>query len=168
VRAVGEAETRRVRFGLDAGAALAQVDGVFGQCAPQVSVQVRALHLVEGRAESLDAGLARRRLEEHAPALPAAAHMVLGQRAEAREPLLPAERAQHLHRVRAELDAGADLAEGRGLLVHADLEARALRGDRRDQAAQPRADDGDLHRRNPCSSLHKRPSGSASSSRMEK
>ena len=58
-----------------------------------------------------------------------------------RKLLLDAERAQHLHRVRHHLDAGADAREALRLLVDLDVEAGAAQRRRRGQPAHAGADD---------------------------
>ena len=69
-----------------------------------------------------------------------------GSQATARTGVLELERAQRLHRVRAEGDAGADLLELRRRLVDVHLEAAPAQRMRGGQAADAAADDGDAGR----------------------
>ena len=78
-----------------------------------------------GRAELLLRALAKDHVELDVAALPVA--IVPGARIERvlAHPWLEPERAQHLHRIAADLDAGADAGELGGLLVDHHLDADA-------------------------------------------
>jgi hypothetical protein len=140
---VFEAQQHRIARGMNPNASLIKLDCVGRKRAAQIRMQVRALHLIEGRAEALETGFARRRFEEHAPAAPAPPDMMLGHCAEARNPVLELEGAQHLHGVWTKLDTGADITERARLLVHRGPEAGSAHRDRGNDPAEPGADDGD-------------------------
>src|SRR5437762_7044628 len=63
--------------------------------------------------------------------------------ADVAQPLLDAEPAMHLHRVRALLDAGADAREGVRLLVNHRVDAEAAQRGRSREPADPGSHDGD-------------------------
>ena len=139
-------EAQRTGVGVDARALDAGLDGIGGQRLAQVRVQIRALHLVERRAEAFQAGNLGGRLEQHATAFPAAADVVLGHRAEFLQARFQPQRTQHLDRIRTDLDARADLAKCLRLLKDGRLETRAAQRNGRDEPAQARAYDCDAQR----------------------
>ena len=73
-----------------------------------------------------------------------AEHVGAGPDADRHDLLLQAEIGQHVHRVGADLDAGADLAQLRRLLVDLDVEAGLGQAAGGRQSAEPRAGDDDL------------------------
>jgi hypothetical protein len=67
-------------------------------------------------------------------------------RALGRDRLSNAEAAERTHRILKEDESGADSAEPRGSLEHADAVPRAAQGDRRSQSTDPCSDDDYPHR----------------------
>ena len=128
---------------LEAGEAVPDVHPLGGQGAGQRRQQVGAVDLVVREAEGGLERLGERRAQQRAAVVPAA--LVPGERPDARprELLGEPEPVQDPRRVRADLDAGADLAQRGRLLVDLDVEAGAEQRQRRGQAADAAADDGD-------------------------
>ncbi len=107
--------------------------------------KVAAMEVIVRRAERcLDLGPERRALQG-AAVVPAP--LVNGERphAGAIERRLEAEADQQARGVGADLDAGADLADARRLLVDMDVEPGLQQVQRGRQAADAAADDGDFH-----------------------
>ena len=101
------------------------------------------MHLVVRGAERRLERLGERRAQQRAAVVPAA--LMPGQRPHAGRGELVGEPepVQDARGVRADLDAGADLAQRRRLLVDMDVEARPQQRQRRRQAADAAADDAD-------------------------
>ena len=125
------------------------------------------MHLVMREAERVDDRIAERRAQQRPPVVPAA--LVPGQRAytHPRQLVGETESMQDARGVGADLDAGADLADGRGLLVDVDVESRAQQRQRRGQAADAAADDRDRGRP-PGLSVHPRKTLSKSGERRSR
>jgi hypothetical protein len=124
------------------------MDASVGQALAQQPMQVGAVHGQIRRAElRLDRG-AERLAETLGGGVPGERDH-LGRRAGERpQALLDAERAQHLHRVRAELEAGANLAQLFGALVKLDLAAVLAQRARGGEPADAGPDHRDANR--PC------------------
>ena len=98
-------------------------------------MEVGAVDLVVGRAvETLVLG-GERELLDDLRGIVEAEHVGCGADRHGRDRFADAEMGKHVHGVGAELDAGADLAQLRCLLVDLDVEARLQQAGRRRQSA---------------------------------
>ena len=129
----------------DAGAALAQMDGVRLQSADRVRqhcVQVGAVKHHVGRAVALSRDRAQL---EPVPGLARAPVTNLsprGKHLDAVQRCLETERVENPGAVCADLNAGADLSQLRRLLIHVDIEPLPQKRQCRSQAADAGPDDG--------------------------
>ena len=143
--AVGKARHRAALVGLDADAALAEPE--LGRCerlAQQIE-QIGAVHGEIRRAEFLaEVAAADARNVTSGP--PRADELVFRGPADVFDAVVKAERAERLDRVGRKIDPGPDLAERGRLLADDDLGAAPLHRQRRRQAADAAADDGDAWR----------------------
>ena len=146
-RAVPESRLDAVAVVLESDQAVAEVDALGGHRGGQGGEQVGAVHLVMGEAELGLERLGQRGAEERSAVVPAP--LVPGERldAAARERVGEADAVQHPRRVRADLDAGPDLGQGRRLLIDLDVEPGAQQRECRGQPADAAADDADPHDR---------------------
>jgi hypothetical protein len=120
-----------------------EVDALGGDRTSQRGQQVGTVELVVGEAERRLQRLGQRRAQQRAAVVPAA--LVPRQRLHAGPGQLlgEPEPVEDARGVRADLDAGADLAQRRRLLVHVDVEAGVQQRQRRAEAAEAPADDAD-------------------------
>ena len=107
-------------------------------------VQIAPVDVEVGTAVSLLARLIEIDLVHGRAGVPGAADEALRLDAGSDQLVFDAEAAEHLHRIGAENDAGADARKGRRLFVNRHRKPGALQKTRDRQAAQPRADDGNL------------------------
>jgi hypothetical protein len=99
------------------------MDALSGQCPGQRIQQVGTMHLVVREAERRLKGLGQRRAQQRAPVVPTALVPCQRLHTGARQYLGEPEPMEDSRGVRADLDAGADLAQRRRLLVHVHVEA---------------------------------------------
>ena len=140
---VGEARLDALPALAQIGQPVTEVQALGGQRIRQRPQQVGAVHLVVREAELRLQRLRQRRAQERAAVVPAP--LMPGQRthAGARQRVGETEPVQDARGVRADLDAGADLAQRRRLLVDVHVQARAQQRERRREAADASADDAD-------------------------
>jgi hypothetical protein len=122
---------------------VADVQALGRQRAGERGQQVGAVHLVVREAEGLDDGIAQVGAQQRAPVVPSA--LVPGQRADAHpgQVVGQPQAVQDARRVGADLDAGADLADGRSALVDVDVEAGLQERQRGCDPTDTAADDRD-------------------------
>ncbi len=143
-RTIGERQPDAVSSFIQSGQLVAEFHAFVGHGAGKRRMQIAAMREQIGRAELRLRALAEDHVELDVAALPVA--VIPGARIErpAAHPLLEAELAQHLHRVAADLDAGAEPRELLRLLVDRDRGADpAQRGGGR-EPAHAGADDRDV------------------------
>ncbi len=143
--AVGKARHRAALAGLDAAAAFAEPDLARCEGLVQQVEQIGAVHGEIRRAELLaEVAAADARNVTSGP--PRADELKFRGPADVFDAVVKAERAERLDRVGREIDPGPDLAENGRLLADDDLGAAPLQRQRRRQAADAAADDGDAWR----------------------
>jgi hypothetical protein len=122
---------------------MAGVQALGRERAGERAEQVGAVHLVVREAEGPDDGVAQVGAQQRAPVVPAA--LVPGERAHAhpRQVLGEAQAMQDPRGVGADLDPGADLADGRRALVDVHVEAGLQQRQRRRDPADAATDDRD-------------------------
>ena len=105
---------------------VAEVQALGRELPPQRGQQVGAVHLVLREAERLDHRVAERRVQERPAVVPAA--LMPGEWAHAHRSQVgrQAEAIEEARGVRADLDAGADLAQRSRPLVHVHVEPCAM------------------------------------------
>ena len=140
VAAVGERDGDAVGVLIEALDARAEAEAFPAETAEQHVEQVGAMRGVVRRAEMRLRPLAERRVVEPVAGVPGAVVAPFRIVGDARQRIAEAERPQHPRGVAADLKAGADLAERRGLLEQLGLDAalaqRQQRGDAADAAAR--------------------------------
>jgi hypothetical protein len=116
-----------------------------GHGRPQEFRQIAAMEMIVGRAEGRLDLRAERRALQRAAIIPAA--LVHGERSHADfvHRGLQSQPDQQARGVGADLDAGADLADGGRLLVDMDIETGLQQLQRGREATDASADDGDPH-----------------------
>jgi hypothetical protein len=138
--AVLELRDRDAAVRLNPDAPRSQRDDVARQRMRQHVEQVGAMSGRTRAAEQCGL-LAAARLRDHPAGFPMAGHRPLPTPGDRADVVLEVERAEHLHRVRAERNPGADLAQLGRRLVYGDLDVAAAQRPRRRQATDPAADD---------------------------
>jgi len=108
-------------------------------------VQIGTVEVVEGRTPPLDGCFAERNPAEQVPRMPVARVHRDRRDRDPGERVGETDVVEDAHRVRADGDACADLAEHARLLVDVDLVVRTAQRQRGGQASDPGADDGDPH-----------------------
>src|SRR5580704_968630 len=136
-----------VKLHFDAVAVLGQPDASMvemkhagGKRGAQKVEQIGPMEVIVGRAEVAFTRVGQRLSRELAPVVPSAKDDGVRPHSEAAHRLLESEPAQNSRRVGAYLNAGADLAQFRGLLKYVDVEAGASQRQRRREAADPCSD----------------------------
>jgi hypothetical protein len=104
---------------------------------------IGAVHLVMRKPERGLQRFGERSAQQRSPVVPAALVLCQGPHAGSRQLLAEAEPVQDARGVRADLNAGADLAQRRGPLVDVDVEAGLQQRERCAEAADASADDRD-------------------------
>jgi len=136
-----EADAGGVAALREAGGAVAAVDDAARQIAGEEIDEVGAVHAV-GRVPARRVGDLHRR--DRLAVVAEVVRLRADQRAVFFRGGAEADALQMAHRVRREIDAGADLAERRGLFVDRDAEAVSDEGIGGEQAADAAADDRDV------------------------
>ena len=108
-------------------------------------MEIRAVHVVEGRAPAGHRRLGERHPAQERAALPVARVQRVRDDADGAERLGEPQAVQDLDGVGAEREARAHLAQDAGLLVDVDVEAGLAQGEGGGQAADPGADDEHAH-----------------------
>ena len=138
---IGERDDRLLVVLLEADAAVTGVDDVRGQLGDQHFEQVGAVHAVD--LDLVNQVWRPHRRDERA--IRVAKLRVSPSSAEARDVRGETQSTQHAQAVGLERESGADLGQGRGLLVHANVDTALQQGIRRGQATDTPADDRYAH-----------------------
>ena len=142
--AVGERDGDAVGILIEALDARAEVEAFLAEAAEQHVEQVGAVRGVVRRAEMRLRPLAERRVVEAVAGVPGAIVAPFRIVRDARQRIAEAERPQDARRVAADLEAGADLAEGRRLLEQLGRDAALPQRQQRRDAADAAARDQDF------------------------
>ena len=142
--AIGERDRDAVRVLIEALDARAEAEAFLAEAAEQDVEQVGAVRGVVRRAEMRLRPLAERRVVEAIAGVPGAIVAAFRTVDDARQRIAEPERPQDARRVAADLEAGADLGEGRRLLEQFGLDAALAQRQQRRDAADAAARDQDL------------------------